>query len=273
MAKITVEYSFTGIKQQKEVCYMSKIFYDQKIDAIRAIPDHAVRQPGNVPVTVYLQEAENLCSWCKGDREELMANGLQWSFVEDIPVRAGALREAQSRWISARHIHDNSEKVWLEKAPGAALLRDEILRAMRFSYSKNTPLKIKLSAIKRGGSHAAVIQNLNDLAVLGKEHPEPLKIINFDMSKLDLAAAAAAEMASLLGAVTTERTFCNRALKIRNQAYTHLKEAVDEVRRFGQYLYRTDHPRLKGYTSEYSRRTRKRLESKKAEEAMAGVTV
>ena len=151
----------------------------------------------------------------------------------------------------------------MNQAPAAARLRNDIFRSMKFASARNSSMKIKLSAVKKSGSYHSMIQNLNDLAVIGKSDPDALKIINFDMSKLDMAAAAASEMAALLGAVTTERAYCSHALKIRNQAYTHLKEAVDEIRSFGQFVFWNDPARYRGYTSEYARRTRKKLESRK----------
>ena len=47
-------------------------------------------------VSHYIQEAENLHAWCRQDKEALSAAGLDWIQVDDLPVRAGALREAES---------------------------------------------------------------------------------------------------------------------------------------------------------------------------------
>ena len=55
---------------------------------------------------MYLQEAENLYHWCLEDKEALTDKNIDWSMVEDLPVRCGALREAQSRWITTRFSHE-----------------------------------------------------------------------------------------------------------------------------------------------------------------------
>ena len=52
-----------------------------------------------MPVGVYAQEAEDLAHWAKGDKEQLIAVGLSEELLNEIPTRAGALREAQSRWM------------------------------------------------------------------------------------------------------------------------------------------------------------------------------
>lgn len=77
---------------------MSKTnFFESKLDVIRAIPDSGIIMPGSIPVSVYLQEAENLYNWCQLDKEKLVNGGLQWSIVDDMPARIDTLREAQAR--------------------------------------------------------------------------------------------------------------------------------------------------------------------------------
>lgn len=239
---------------------------EQKLEAIASIPDSGIVRPGNIPVTVYLQEARNLYNWCQADREALTANGLDWSFVDDIPAREAALRNAQSAWAAARRSNEEAERAWLEKAPRGVQLRNDLLRSIKFAFAKNQAVKGSFASIKKSGAYAGVIQNLNDLSVIGKGNEEILKRIRFDMSKLDLAAVTASEMAALLGQVTTERAFSNGAMKYRDQAFTHLKEAVDEVKSFGRFLFYNDGSRIKGYSSEYKRRYRKKLESQKSTE-------
>lgn len=245
---------------------MSKALYEQEIAAIRSIPDDAIQKPGSIPILIYIQEAENLYNWSQGDKEILTAKGLKWSFVDSIPARAGALREAQSKWVAARNTHENSEKIWSIEAPQAKQLRNELLSAMKFAYRKDSTFKGRLSVFKTGGSYARIIQNLNDLAVIAGENTGPLQEINYDLSNLELAASTSTKMAALLAAVTTERAYCTTVSKIRDQAYTHLKESVDEICSFGRYIFRKNEAKYKRYTCEYSRQIRKRQAAKKEAE-------
>lgn len=50
-----------------------------------------------------------------------------------------------------------------------------------------------------------------------------------------------------------ERGEPSEAKKIRDQAYTHLKEAVDEVLETGGYVFLQDKRRSRKYASEYRR--------------------
>jgi hypothetical protein len=49
-------------------------------------------------------------------------------------------------------------------------------------------------ALGKGKNHTGMIQDLNDLTVLGKENPELLQTIHFDMSLLDKAAQMSGEI-------------------------------------------------------------------------------
>ena len=55
-----------------------------------------------------------------------------------------------------------------------------------------------------------------------------------DLTLLDQAAETANDMADLLGQATVEREDNSAARVIRDKAFTHLKEVVDEVRNCGQ---------------------------------------
>jgi hypothetical protein len=107
-----------------------------------------------------------------------------------------------------------------------------------------------------------MIQELNNLAVIGKDNPLLLKKINFDMTLLDRAAETSTRMRGLLAAANCEREMTNDGKKIRDQAYTHLKEAVDEIYECGQFAFRKDEERRRGYRSNYMYKRRKRYEGK-----------
>ncbi len=128
---------------------------------------------------------------------------------------------------------------------------------MRFAYRKDDNLLNRVSAITEGSGHADMIQDLNDVAILGKENTEPLTAISFDLTLLDTAANTANEMGDLLAMVTTDRADSSDDILVRNQAYTHLYEAVDDIRECGQYVFWKNKDRLKGYRSDYLRRQRK----------------
>jgi hypothetical protein len=213
-------------------------------------------------VNVYIQEAKNLYQWCLDDKETLTAVGLNWEFVTDLPARAGALKEAESRWNKQRFARKESAKEWQKESLIAYDLRDEISQWFRFAFRKHDDLLRKLAHILEDKGHASMIQDLNDLAGLGKANPMLLEKINFDMTLLDRAAETSYRIAKLLAAANCERDGENDGKKIRDRAYTHLKEAVDKIYEHGQFAFRQDDERRRGYRSNYMYKRRKRYEGK-----------
>lgn len=239
--------------------------YEAKIGVITAIAGDLIKTPVSIPVSIYVQEAQNLYQCCLKDEAVLKAKGLEWELVLDLPVRAGALRQAESLW-TIRDKQEAAEKEWMMKAPTAYKLRNELLKEFRFAYHKAPEYMARLKLMSSGYGYASMIQNLYELSSVGRKYPEPLARINFDMAQLDRAEAMSAEMASLYAKTNRIRARSNEAKTIRDQAFTHLKEAVDEIRRYGRHVFRDDQERKKGYRSEWLyRRNSKRGSAPPAE--------
>ena len=146
--------------------------YNMKIEVIKAIPDDQIKTPQQVPVGIYIMEAQCLYSWCQDDKKELKAKRLDWTVVQDLPVRCGALSQAESNWQLEQKLRRRAEKFWVRESPKGYALRDELIH--------------------------------------------------------------------------------------HNQAFTHLKEAVDYIREYGRYVFWRNPARLKGYRSDYIRKLNKR---------------
>ena len=235
---------------------------------IEAIANDKIKSPG-LPIDIFLQEAENLYHWCQDDKDKLAAASLDWSLVDKLPVLCGALRQAESLWFKDRFTREEAEKLWKEKSPDAYDLRNQLLHDFHFAYRKSSDLANRVSQIAEDSGHADMIQDLNDLAELGKANSEQLSAIGFDTAQLDLAAATSNEMAELLSRATSDRADNNQARVIRDKAYTLLKQAVDEIRDCGQYVFWRDAQRYKGYVSQYNKRFNK---TRTSSEEMAPAT-
>ncbi|RLU02756.1 MAG: hypothetical protein D9N11_07555 [Ketobacter sp.] len=234
---------------------MSSTDYAAKLALIEAIDPATLKKP-NIPVKAYLQEAENLYHWAQEDKTTLLSAGLPWTWVQDLPQRIGALREAESLWFKERFGREEAQLQWDQEAPAAYALRDQLLRSMRYAYRRDAALLKRVADIAEGTGHVDMIQDLNDIAILGRANAEPLQAVGVDAEALDQAAATAADMADLLAMVNGERAHGSSARVIRDQAYTHLKEAVDEIRACGEYVFWDNPARLDGYHSQYRRSRR-----------------
>jgi len=233
---------------------MSKQNYDAKLGTIEAIDLEDVKSP-NMPVHTYLQEAEDLHIIAQEDKQALVGAGLNWAaFGNDLPVRAGALRYAQSLWNKDRFTQEEAQQAWSQQSPETYNLRDQLLHTFRFAYRKNEDLLSKVSSIGEGTGHADMIQDLSDLAAFGKEHLQELTAIKFDKALLTTAATQADEMAVVLARANGEKGDSSAARITRDKAYTHLKEAVDEIRTTGKYVFWKNDQKLRGYISSYIKR-------------------
>lgn len=224
---------------------------------IEAIPQDEVNAP-TVPVDIYVQEAEDLYHWATDDQVKLATVGITAEQIEEIPIRAGACREAQSLWIK----ESRSQDLWNEKAPDSYALRDELLHTFRYAFRKQDSLLSRVDEIAEGTSNEDMVQDLNDLSVLGQKNTDKLTAINFDLTKLDTAATLSDEMADLLALANGNKTGGNDAKFLRDQAYVYLKELVDEVREAGKFLFWKDERRLTGYSSAFWRKKNARKQTK-----------
>lgn len=232
---------------------MPKQSYEAKLAVLEAMAAEEVRKP-NMPVDVFIQELFNLGEWVKQDKAALTKVGLDWAEVEDMTVRAKALRYAQSVWMRKRYSQEEAQAEWDRLAPGAYELKNDLEADFRFAFRERPDLLSKVAAIEEGTGHSDMVQDLNDLAVLGKANLPLLEKINVGKGKLDSAATKSTEMAELLAKVNGIHAEGNPECDMRNRAYTHAKAVVDAIRNTGRYVFRKDDKRLKGYRSEYHRR-------------------
>lgn len=229
---------------------MSKQDFEAKQSTLETMNKDQVKEP-DMPVSVALQEAEDLKEWCLTDKEVLVNAGLNWQLVDDLPVRIGACRYIQSQWQKDFQTQEEAQKEWKLKSPAAYALRDELVHHFLHGYHDYPDLLNKTQKISEGAGHADMIQDLSDLSVLGIANPEPLKKINLDMTLLDKAAVLSEEMASLLAKSNGQKLGDNNLKIIRDKAYMHMKQAVDEIRRHGKYVFWRTPEREKGYVSKY----------------------
>lgn len=230
---------------------MSKESYELVAAAIEAISETV--KP-NIPIAAVLQEAEELALWCVHDRALLESAGLDWALVEQLPLRAAACRYLETVWQCELNAQSDLKKRWLQQQALGKQLRIDLIRHFRFAF-RDLPdgpshLKRKRSRV----SNASMIQDLCSLAILGRAYLPQLTAISFDLSLLDQAEHLSEELGSLNGKVVAQDGRRVKVRRVRDKAYTYLRQAIDEIRRCGKYALRAQPNRLRGYASSYSRK-------------------
>lgn len=227
--------------------------YEKVKAEIEAIPKESVLTP-SMPVDKFAQECDNLVTIAMQDKEKLQAKGMDVSLIDELVPRTKALRYIEAQWIKEYRNRGNVEKEWRKNSEKAFDMRDTIQHDFLFAYRNIPELKAKVDIIADGAGNADMIQDLMNYSVFGKNYPEPLNAINFDMSILDEAQALSIHSAQLLSKANGARDDINEIKVLRDKAYTHLKEVVDKVRDYGKYVFWRDPDRVIKYTSDYRRK-------------------
>ncbi|MBS3776163.1 MAG: hypothetical protein V5A59_12830 [Bacteroidales bacterium] len=160
-------------------------------------------------------------------------------------------------------MHKEAGLEWKAKSPKAYQLRDYLIRAFKFAYRNHPDLLSTVTMINKKNGHPDMIQDLNTLAIVGKANPEPLTKIGFDHTLLEQASRMSTEMGKLLARYKGEDQINYEYQKMRNKAYTHLKEAVDEIRECGKFVFWNNKERRKRYTSPHIRKLHRKYRNPK----------
>lgn len=227
--------------------------YAIKMEEIRAIPYKKVKKP-YMPMSIYLQEAVDLYHWALDDKDALSQAGLEQDELFDFKKRIEICQEAQTNWNKTKKLKDEHIKKWNEEKDKGIELKTKLLHDFSFAYRNDKAILKVLKGIKKGRSYAHLIQDLSQLSDLGKKYPKELEHIKFDFQKLEIAHEAGSSLGGIYAQAKVTKSNISPSLDYRNQAYTHLKEAVEKLRRYGRFVFKGNLERLNGYSSEYRRR-------------------
>lgn len=241
--------------------------FNAKLADAKAVPAYEILKP-YMPMGIFLQEAEDLAVWAKDDAPELAKASLDESIITDLPILVGATSQAQSAWMKETKTREQAEQEWTELEPKAIALRNELQRAFRYAFRHQPDLLSQVTTIEDGYGHADLIQDLNDQAVLGRDHLDALAQIGTAEERIELAATMSDHARDVRARANGEKISDNENLTIRNQMYTLLKRSVDEIRLCGKYVFWNNKDRLKGYSSAYNRTRHRKSKSSSNDDSL-----
>jgi len=206
-----------------------------------------------IPIDSYIVEAISLYNYALGDAAKLAVANITAERIQELLVRSLACQTAQAKWQKKHEGVQEKAKQWKELAPRAYDMRDHIIHAMYYVFRNNEEMLKQVRAIDEGNTNADMIQDLMDLALLGETHARLLNTVGISPDVLTEAKAMASQALTYLGEANGEQAQPQEELVIRNQAYTYLKEVVDEIRAAGKFVFWKDKEHAKLYASEYIR--------------------
>lgn len=224
--------------------------FDTWKERILAVPEAVIKLP-NQPIDDCTAMSETLAKEATEDKEALVNAGLDGTIIDELPTLSGALRFCQANWMSEYRAQQEAQKEWLEKSPEAYELRDEMLHHFSFAYRNEKSVMTKVARIKEGSSHADMIQDLVELAILGGKYPDPLAKVNYNVGLNEKAMTTSRAMAELLATANGDRDERSEAKLLRDRAYTLLINRMSAIREYGRYVFWKNEERKEKYAANY----------------------
>lgn len=206
-----------------------------------------------LPYSTFSQETADLYNTASSDAAQLTEKGLPQEVIDNLSVWAMILQKAQANVKGAISHNKEDQAQWNEQYKEGVKLRDDILKNEEFAFFKFPLLLDLLEQVKEGDDYADTIEDMHVLAKIGRENPAPLEKIGFDLSLLDLADKKASELTQLRSSLNGKLYQSSEAIIKRGQIYTLARRDVEEVRRFGKFVFRNDPEHAKLYSSHYER--------------------
>jgi hypothetical protein len=210
---------------------------------------------------IFLQEAYNIYMYALADRDALCAKGLDEKLLQELPRRIDFAREMEGRWYVSRYSEVPSAKELEKVYTIVDESRKELLAAMEYALFGEDIAKMVIY-IKKGDGTADYIQDLSDIALLAERNIQLLKDAGCNLLYLDRLNEYRYKYAELVARCTVEEDEKPLVQRDRDMAYTFLVVALEAVRRAAHYAFWNDKKRLRGYASEYFRKSTRKQSGK-----------
>ncbi len=211
-----------------------------------------------IPVAVSIQEAYNVVHFARNDRAELVAKGLDWALVEEIPQRCEFLRELESRVWEIRFGEWPVKKQFETCEAEAVQVRKTLMQDMAHAFAGDGGLLGVLEEIKEGKGVQDFTLDMYSLCELARKEERRLEAVGYDPKLVDRLEKCAHDYPRLAFYAEQEADRNGETRKLRDQAHVFLYAGVHEIRRSACYALRYRPDRLKGYTSYYRKRSESR---------------
>jgi hypothetical protein len=223
--------------------------------AAGTIPEKYLLEP-NLPVGVFVQETLNIQFYAQDDREILTSRGLDWDIIDDLPRRIDYLQECEMAWWKTRFSLSPETKEYFRIMDLAQTTSEELIRAFEFLADNDDNLTTAINNIKKGNDKFELVFDIQALNLLCEREKMKLKAIGVAPQTF-IDARYCAEHFPMAASIYDTDCSASVAQKKRNQAYTFLLVAIEEVRRCARHAFWDDKKHLRGYLSEYFIRRRK----------------
>jgi hypothetical protein len=190
-----------------------------------------------MPVDVYVQEAEALRKAAELHRDPLQKAGLDPKWIGEIAARVLALAGAQSA-VNVVRERTGAAKVKTMVGESEAL-RTKVVGAGRYVLRKDAAAQATLDRIQEGDGIADLCQDMRDVALFARTYGDALSRAGVTPEAAEKAEALASALAAEAASAKVDASL-DRAVDVRNRAFTYADEAIDEVRAAGRFAFAGD---------------------------------
>ena len=118
-------------------------------EVVAQIPEKFLNRV-RIPVGVSIQEAYNIAAFAEDDRDELLARGLDWELVKEIPLRCEYLRRLECRCWKIRFGQQPVNERFNQCEKEAKRICKELVQDMKLAFDGDSRLTRTLSELQKG---------------------------------------------------------------------------------------------------------------------------
>jgi hypothetical protein len=206
----------------------------------------------SMPIGVFVQEAYNTALFAADDRLLFESKGFDWRIVDELFQRIELLRKYEALWWQERFGEPAWKREYEECRVRAAKARVEIAKDLKFAFPRDENVARVLKKIKQGSGEIDDIEDTSILHAMAVDYAQGLAAIN---SRPGLVAELL-QCAQQLALFKPQHDF-NKGLSLaqRQRAYILCAAGLEALRRCARYALWDNKARLKGYASEYFRKS------------------
>lgn len=211
-----------------------------------------IKKP-DIPIAVYIQEAENLYVWCQDDRDKLNRIGISDDFINEIKPLSKKLNDFQTELYAKRNSSSENQKKIKALVIEGETIRSDLIHAFRYLFRNYRAIIRSLKDLKKSKSQATLIQDLFNLNQLSSDYGDILRKDDRIPATIKRSEIVARELSHYIAAKKAEKSSVE-IRENRDLAYTELKNVVDEIREAGKFLFKKNEERYLGYCSLYKKK-------------------
>ncbi len=219
-----------------EKAYVQSLELPEGFQPNRSVPD-------------FMQEAADLITTAERDKAELNGVNIDRAKVARLEPAIEVLRDAQTIWRDDWHDRSEAREEWKMEYPKVVNLKNDLINTVEFVYHDNPEKLKRVAEIREGNDRMDTIQDLHDLAYMGKQDPAAFEAINYSIEKFDQAEAYSNSLMLLLSKINGDDD--NDHKEFRDKAFMNLSNLVQYVQRYGKYVFRDDPERREDYQRKY----------------------